>query len=380
MADLNHESHTRDRFGIRPGEALAVLLFWAFLAGLAATGRLLDPRLNERPQVTAAFISLAFIEYAIWALLTVPIFVLATRLVRDGRRLPFGQIVLTVAIGIVVAISVDAVLDMFRGHLLGPPPGGRGQRGLFAGILRLGFLQYLMVYFAVLGAGFARTYFLRDQARAEETRQLQAHTAQLQARLAEAQLAVLRTQINPHFLFNTLHAISSLVERDPRGVRRMIARLSDLLRYTLENTGEQEIPLDRELELLQRYLDIMRVRFQGRLDVALNVEDAVRDALVPNLVLQPLVENAFKHGVDAAETAGRVEIDAFRRNGSVVLRVRDNGPGPREIPPSNGVGLRNTIARLSQLYGSNQRFSLERAEGGGAVAEVVLPYHTASSA
>jgi len=376
MADLTNESHPRDRFRIRPGEALAVLLFWAFLAGLTATGRLFDPRLNERPQVTAAFISLAFIEYAIWALLTVPIFVLAARVGRSGR-LRLGQAIRLIIIGIIVAIAVDAVLDLFRDNLLGPPP-GRGPRGPFIGILRFQYLQYLMVYFAVLGAGFARTYFLRDQARAEETRQLQAHTAQLQARLAEAQLAVLRTQINPHFLFNTLHAISSLVERDPRGVRRMIARLSDLLRYTLENTGEQEIPLDRELELLQRYLDIMSVRFQGRLDVALNVDDDVRDALVPNLVLQPLVENAFKHGVDAAETAGRVEINAFRRDDSVVLRVRDNGPGPSNNGSSNGVGLRNTIARLSQLYGAKQRFSLERAEGGGAVAEVVLPYHTAS--
>jgi hypothetical protein len=135
-----------------------------------------------------------------------------------------------------------------------------------------------MVYLAVLGAALARDYFLRYQARLEETTRLQSRAARLEAQLAEARLDALRTQLNPHFLFNTLNAVSTLVERDPRGVRRMIARLGELLRHTLDEKNEQEITLERELDLLRRYLDIMEVRFQGRLSVTLDVADDVRDA------------------------------------------------------------------------------------------------------
>jgi two-component system LytT family sensor kinase len=188
--------------------------------------------------------------------------------------------------------------------------------------------------------------------------------------------------------------VSSLVERDPRGVRRMIARLSELLRVTLEGTSEQEIPLSRELELLRLYLDIMQVRFQGRLDVDVQVDDAVMEALVPNFVLQPLVENAVMHGVAKVEGSGRIELRAQRAGDDLVITVRDNGPGVdaaiatdsngtlarsrAETGGTGGVGLSNTRARLEQLYGPDQRLSLRRAGNVGTVAEVVLPFHTAA--
>jgi two-component system, LytTR family, sensor kinase len=166
-----------------------------------------------------------------------------------------------------------------------------------------------------------------------------------------------------------------LVERDPRGVRRMIARLSELLRHTLDETNEQEIPLERELDLLRRYLEIMEIRFQGRLTVMMNIADDVRGALVPNLVLQPLVENALKHGMNAADGSSRVEVSARREGDVVHLEVRDNGPGPAAPSTSSGVGIKNTMARLEQLYATKQRFTLRSAVGGGAIAEVELPYH-----
>lgn len=377
MPESRNELQTGDRFRLRPGELLAILLFWAFLAALTATGRLLDPRIPERPEISSALISLAFIEYSIWAALTVPIVWAASRFSR-GTENSALRILAFIGLGVVIAIAVDTTLLQARIHLLPPPP-GRPPRTAYGNIIRFEFLDDLMVYFAVLGAALARNYFLRYQTRLEETQQLRAESALLQARLAEAQLAVLRTQLNPHFLFNTLHAISSLVERDPRGVRRMIARLSELLRHTLEQTSEQEISLDRELELLRRYLDIMEVRFQGRLDVTTDIDDDVRNTLVPNLMLQPLVENALKHGVNAIEGPGRIEISAKRSGDDVVLRVRDNGPGPA-TPSGDGLGLRNTTARLTQLYGERQRFSLRAAPGGGTVAEVVLPYRAASTA
>jgi two-component system LytT family sensor kinase len=172
-----------------------------------------------------------------------------------------------------------------------------------------------------------------------------------------------------------LNAISTLVEDDPRGVRRMIARLGDLLRHTLDDGDEPEIPLARELEMLRRYLEIMEVRFQGKLEVSIESEPSLDDALVPNLVLQPLVENAFRHGLASLQTTGRVAVRAVRDDGDVVLTVRDNGSGPR-VPVRDGVGLTNTRARLTQLYGTRQRLTLASADGGGALVEVRLPYHT----
>jgi two-component system LytT family sensor kinase len=251
----------------------------------------------------------------------------------------------------------------------------------FFGMTRLFWLDDLMVYFAVVAAGFARDYFRRYQSRREEAARLQAQAAELHAQLAEARLAALRTQLDPHFLFNTLHAISTLVERDPRGVRRMIARLSELLRSSLEEGNEQEVPLEKELALLNRYLEIMQIRFQGRLEVDIRVDGAVMDALVPTLILQPLVENAVKHGVSKVAGTGMIEIRAYRdEEDRLVLRVRDNGPGLEvgdDSPREEGVGLANTRARLEQLYGPDQSFALRPAlDGVGLIAEVMLPYHT----
>jgi two-component system, LytTR family, sensor kinase len=252
-------------------------------------------------------------------------------------------------------------------------------RGLFS---RFSFLYDFIVYVIVLGAGLARNYYVRYQARVEETRrlegeaaQLRAESAELHAQVTDARLNALHAQLNPHFLFNTLNAVSTLVDEDPPAARRMIARLSDLLRHTLGKGDEQEITLARELEMLRRYLDIMEVRFQDRLDVSIETDASLDDALVPNLVLQPLVENAFRHGLAQIQTVGRVAVRAVRDDGELVLTVRDNGRGPAN-PVREGVGLTNTRARLTQLYGGRQRLALSPDEGGGAVVEVRVPYHT----
>ena len=379
-----HEAHydsRSQRVPLRPAELAAIIVFWLFFATLNVAGRLIDPRVPELPPgVAHGILTLSFIEYAIWALLTVPIVWLAHRFtISSSQRAP--RLLLFIGVGVLVAIVVDTMLAQIRAHMFPLAP-GRPPRGLFTNIIRFEFLDDFMVYLAVLGAALARDYFLRYQARLEETTRLQSRAARLEAQLAAARLDALRTQLNPHFLFNTLNAVSTLVERDPRGVRRMIARLSELLRHTLDETNEQEIPLDRELDLLRRYLDIMEVRFQGRLTVTMDVADDVRDALVPNLVLQPLVENALKHGAGAVDGAGRVTVSAGREGDVLHLEVRDNGPGPVAPTASGGVGIKNTIARLEQLYGTNQRFALRAANGsaapgeGGAIASVELPYHT----
>lgn len=377
MPDSSNELQVEagDQLRLRSGEILGILVFWAFLAALTATGRLFDPRTAERPEITSAIISLAFIEYSLWAALSLPIFWAVNRLSRPTGNQTF-RVALLIAAGVIISIMVDTLLLRARIHLLPPLP-GRPPRGAgYGNILRFEFLDDLLVYLAVLAAAFARTYFLQFQTRLAETQKLRAESALLQARLAETQLEVLRTQLNPHFLFNTLNAISSLVERDARGARRMIARLSELLRHTFEQTNEQEVPLDRELELLGRYLEIMEVRFQGRLEIQQHIDADVRNALVPNLILQPLVENALKHGVTAIEETGKIDIGAHRTDDTLVLSVRDNGPGPVTVN-GDGIGLRNTTARLAQLYGERQRFSLRPAPGGGTIAELSLPFHTA---
>jgi signal transduction histidine kinase len=374
---------------------LLIFAFWTALAVLNAASRLLDPRgpAFQQPFPASTPVTLAFAEYYLWAVLTVPIFWLASRVSLEPRGHRFGRVLFFLGLGIVVAMSVDVAIHFLRVSLLDLPPRRRGPPITWlTGIERLWFLDDLTVYFAVLAAGIARDIFARYRARHDETVRLTAQAAQLQAQLAEARLAVLSAQLNPHFLFNTLHAVSSLVERDPRGVRRMIARLSELLRVTLETTTEQEIPLSRELELLRLYLDIMQVRFQGRLSVDMQVNADVMDALVPNFVLQPLVENAVMHGVAKVQGEGRIELKAMRAGDDVVITVQDNGPGVDTAiatdgngsltlparPSGGGVGLSNTRARLEQLYGAEQHLTLRRAGASGTVAEVVLPYHTAA--
>ena len=287
------------------------------------------------------------------------------------------RLLLFFVVGIVVAIFVDISVGWLRVnvfHIL--PRRATTEVGPLARVTRFWFVNEFLVYVAVLAGGFARDYFLRYRARREETIRLQAHAAQLQAQLSDARLAALRTQLDPHFLFNTLHAVSALVEHDPRGVRRMIARLSELLRNTLEGAGEPEIPLEQELALLQRYLEIMEIRFRGRLEIDIQVNEEVARALVPNLILQPLAENAIKHGVSKIDGTGRIEISAARQDDRLILRVRDNGPGLLGQSASEGVGLRNTRERLQQLYGSKQSATLREAAAGGAIAEVIIPYHT----
>lgn len=381
MADSTELSASkREYYPLRPVDVLAIAAFWALLAFISTVSRELDPRIpGIPPRVLRAVVLATYVEYALWAALAVPIWWLATRYsVEGGRRL--GRIVFFVVLGIAVAIAVDTLLLRVREAILfgggdgRMGPGGPRRRAVPT-LLGLGFLDDLMVYFAVLGAGVARDYFLRYRARLEET-------ARLQQQLAQARLDALRTQLNPHFLFNTLNAVSALVERDPRGARRMIARLSDLLRYTLDESTEQEVPLHRELDLLGEYVELMQIRFQGKLAVDMRIDDAVRDAMVPNLILQPLLENAVKHGVGKLAGGGRISVVARRgraaETDALIVTVIDNGPGPGG--GEEGVGLSNTNARLRGMYGDAFRVVLRpaRQDGGGTEAEVALPYHTAA--
>jgi two-component system LytT family sensor kinase len=373
--DAAHEPATAR---ITRGEVLAIFAFWIFMAVLTAANRLLDPRRPPgiQPTFPSAPVALAFAESLVWAVVTVVIFYLGRRFFfAPARR--WKQVAALVVTGLAVSICVDLTLDLVRGVLLGVPQRHNMLHDPWRAVSHLWFLREMIVYSGIVAAGLARDYSLRYRARQDEATHLQAETAQLRAQLAEARLSALRSQIDPHFLFNTLNAVSALVERDPRGVRRMIARLSELLRHSLEGAEDAEVTLRKEVDFVDRYLEIMRIRFQGSLEVETDVDGEVMDALVPNLILQPLVENAVKHGVSRMKEGGLIRIRAFRDDGRVVLCVSDNGPGLSSAAPREGVGVRNTRQRLEQLYGGEQALTLRPAEGGGVEARVTLPFHTA---
>jgi two-component system, LytTR family, sensor kinase len=197
--------------------------------------------------------------------------------------------------------------------------------------------------------------------------------SQLEARLAQTQLQMLRMQLQPHFLFNTLHSISALMHKDVRRADSMVAALSDLLRMSLQNIGAQEVPLQSELDFLQRYVEIMSIRFGDRLHVSIDIDPETRDARVPNLFLQPLVENSFRHGFgDLGQGAIAISV---RRDGDVLrCDIVDDGRGLR-AGHKEGVGLASTRQRLEHLYGERQAFSVRGAPGEGVHVSMAIPFH-----
>lgn len=227
-------------------------------------------------------------------------------------------------------------------------------------------LYWIMILFK-----YAYEYYVLYQDR-------KVRASQLEAQLAQAQLQALKMQLQPHFLFNTLNAISVLIQKDPQLARKTVGRLSDLLRYSLDTIGVQQVTLRAELEFLDRYLQIEQTRFGDRLEVNMRVDPDAMNALVPNMILQPLVENSIKHGISQQRGPAQIEVSAHRQNGSLTLRVQDNGQGLAESNGNvrDGVGLSSTKARLQQLYGSDQSFELVPANGGGVCATVRIPYIT----
>ncbi|MFB6098371.1 MAG: sensor histidine kinase, partial [Salinibacter sp.] len=316
-------------------------------------------------------------EYSLWAVLTPVIFWFAGSLPvvepADTEWSTMGQNgALHAGVALAVALMVDLGEDLVTA--------GFSDRAVsvWASLRGFWFTDELVVYLVILMAGFARGYYFQQKARQEEAERLEERTEALEAQLTEARLEALRMQLNPHFLFNTLHAVSTLVDRDPASVRRMIARLSELLRHVLDEEAPQEVSLSQELEFLDDYFEIQSIRFQGRLDTEVDVPPSLSDAQVPNLILQPIVENAIKHGASQVRGVGRIEVRGRRKGDALVLTVADNGPGLSEAQEA-GFGLRNVRARLQELYGDEQSLRLDSADGEGTRAILRLPYHTRTS-
>ncbi len=206
--------------------------------------------------------------------------------------------------------------------------------------------------------------------------------AELQTRLVQAQLENLRLQLQPHFLFNTLNTISSVMYEDLRAADAMITQLSDLLRLTLQASRTHEIPLAEELEITRLYLDLMQKRYENKLRVTYSIDPSLNSSLVPQLILQPLLENSLRHGMKSGSSAMDLYIEAHRENGSLILQVSDTGSGLREIDPSRvfgrGLGLSNIRDRLAHLYGERQQFSIANRPCGGAEVTLRVPLHSSA--
>jgi two-component system, LytTR family, sensor kinase len=233
-----------------------------------------------------------------------------------------------------------------------------------------GFYIDLIIALLIVIAVHALLYY--QNFRASELAQ-----SSLKTQLAQAQLRALKMQLHPHFLFNTLHSISSLVLEDPPKANSMIARLGDFLRLTLENSNQQLVSLKEETEFLRCYLEIEQVRFGDRLTVGLELEPQTLSVQVPHLILQPVVENAIQHAIAPRATPGHIDIEAKRLNNLLRLEVRDNGPGIAlndALAGTEGVGLSNVRARLHQTYGSDFRFELMNGKDGGLTVVMEIPF------
>lgn len=244
-------------------------------------------------------------------------------------------------------------------------------------VLRLAFVRLfdkeLEIYWAIVFISHAFNYYhryLKGELKA----------SQLETQLAQSQLQALKMQLHPHFLFNTLNAISELVHQDPEVAEEMIANLSDLLRLSLDRVGVQEIPLKQELEFLKKYLEIEQTRFGKRLSVRMKINPGTLDACVPNMILQPLVENAVRHAIALRASGGHIEISSARQDGMLHLDVSDNGRGlpehAKKFETKSGIGLTNTQRRLEGLYGAGKhRFELLNQPGQGLTVRIAIPFH-----
>lgn len=278
----------------------------------------------------------------------------------------------TIAIHTVAALLISVTEKLLWDLLVLPPESYLHKGFTFAKLLKSATSSLdtgIVVYFLILLLDYAIDYYQRYQTGLIEA-------AQLQTQLVQAQLQALKMQLHPHFLFNTLHAISALVQEDPEGAERMIARLSDLLRLSLESSGLQEVPLRQELEFLQLYLEIEKTRFEDRLKIEFEIAPETTEARVPSLILQPLVENSIRHGLLNRTRDGRIWIHAERQGSNLILSVKDNGCG---LPSDgayrrSGLGLATTRGRLEKLYGHNQTLILRNVKSGGVEARILIPF------
>jgi two-component sensor histidine kinase len=343
---------------------IVIFCSWSLFAGFMALQEHYTAQVIGKPMTWAYTLRAEFTYAYVWALLTPCVLWLAKRFPVDQRNWYRMAPLHAAACVLIVTVHKSAFV------LLVPAFSPQWRVHDLASWLRsvLVSLDYgVLLYGMVLLFHYAVKYYARYQ-------EGRVRASQLETRLAQAQLTALKMQLHPHFLFNTLHSISTLVNEDPEAAEAMIARLSELLRLSLENTGAQEVPLSQELEFIERYLEIEQIRFEDRLRIHFNIDPQTLDALVPNLILQPLVENAIRHGIGHSP-GGNVELCSRIVDGKLLLQVLDDGAGvASKCLDRPGLGLSNTRARLDAIYGKEHDFVLRNASNGGAEAVIRIPF------
>ena len=327
---------------------------------------------GEKPAEFGLLLTLNLGYWYSWAIITPGILWLSSRFPFDKATwksaIPIHIAGVLVAVLVHVALAVASRMATYRMAGASLHTWRTEAQQMFI----LNFDWEMMTYWSIVGLSHALRYHYEARAR-------ELSAAQLETRLVEAQLHTLQRQMQPHFLFNTLNTISALMHRDVEAADAMIARLSDLLRMSLQRVEVQEVALAEELDFLSKYLEIEQARFRDRLTVVFDVQS---DALVPNLLLQPLVENAIKHGIGPRPTPGQVTVRARRAGAMLELDVQDNGVGlsaARLTDFNRGVGLSNTRSRLDHLYGSLHRFEFRQPAEGGLLVSMAIPMATVAT-
>lgn len=316
------------------------------------------------------------------AALLAPALVWALRRARAERvgnlRFIARHLVILAALVLVHSLMRQAwVAAVLNGQALGPIALARGTPAAVARFIPTALLNF----FVVAGAVSAWEYYQRYREGARAAAALELERAHLKASLSEARLEALQAQLQPHFLFNALNSATVLTTADPARASRVLLKLSELLRFTLDRAAPHEVSLRQELAQLEPYLEIQQIRFGARLAIAREVDQGTLDALVPTLVLQPLVENAVRHGIEPNPAGGKVTIRSRATNGTLYLEVRDSGAGPpSDHNGPEGIGLANTRARLTRLYGASHRFELAPIPTGGAAVQIHIPLRRATPA
>jgi signal transduction histidine kinase len=360
--------------GERPARApLAVLVrvvsylgAWFLIALFFASQTWLYGLYSGRANSFARALVYPLIDTALWAVLGLGAIALARRFPIERRTIG-SRLALHAGAALVLAV-VEGMLSYRVFVAAGLFAGSSGSTQDMTRNLTIGKLHTnLLVYAFLVGV-----VHLVETHRKYRDRQLAA--SRLETRLAQARLELLKSQLHPHFLFNSLNAVSALMHRDVETADRMLTRLGDLLRFAMESPAAQRVPLRREMEFVRGYLEIQQLRFGERLSVSLDVPDEALDAEVPHLALQPLVENAIRHGIAPRAGGGSVSVTARRHDGRLVIDVEDDGPGAPVPDPGAGLGLANTRARLEQLYGAAHRFAARNRGAGGFAVTLELPY------
>jgi len=365
------EPEPRARFSWR-----IVLILWAIWGCVTSLQEIIGALAYGRQQPIWFAFAQMIPQAALWALLTPFILWWGNRYPPRGPGWP-GRVLIHVATSLFIVVCLDSAFEVYIPYIsaLGNVPISDLNAPFLTRVVRVlawWLIFDSMLYWMVLFIGSMRDAGARAQARAMRE-------SQLETQLAQAELQALKMQLHPHFLFNALHTVGTLVRTGKSALAvQVVGRLGDLLRRMLDGAATQEVALREELEFARNYLDVEQARFSDRLRVTWTVEAGAQDAAVPHLILQPLLENAIRHGISAVTASGILIIGARCTNGTLHLTVRDDGPGLADDPSrsvgSSGVGLANTRLRLARLYGDRAGLEVLNAEDGGVTSHVFLPF------